>query len=61
MKRLIRKNNAEVREFIIPTTPTYNPMGEGDPNSEFKKTDDKSYQKMFNKNTIEEIEKREEK
>ena len=48
MKRLIKKNTIQTREFIIPTTPIYNPLGKGDPNGEFKNIDDKSYQKIMN-------------
>lgn len=51
MKRLINKNNSiETREYIIPTTPIYNPLGEGNLNEdEFLATDNKSYTKMINK------------
>ena len=49
MKRLIQKeSNVPLREFVIPTTPIYNPLGKGEDTSEFKETDNKSYQKMLN-------------
>lgn len=47
MKRL-KKNSIEIQDHVIPTTPIYNPLGKGEDNSEFKETDDKSYEKMMN-------------
>lgn len=49
MKRLIKKS-IETRQYIIPTSPIYNPLGEGnlDPNDPFANTDKKSYQNMIN-------------
>lgn len=53
LKRLIKKSIVEIREYVIPTTPVYNPLGEGntnpDPNDPFLETDKKSYQNMINK------------
>lgn len=51
MKSRLRKNiksAIEMREYVIPTTPLYNPLGTGESDSEFKDTDSKSYQQMFN-------------
>lgn len=52
MKRLI-KNNLYTQEFIIPTTPIYNPLGNGNLNETsddpFINSDKKSYQNMINK------------
>lgn len=61
MKRLIKKENMETREYLIPITPIYNPMGKGENESEFSKTDNKSYQKMLNQHTLQLIEEREKK
>jgi len=60
MKSRLKKNvaAAEMREHVIPTTPLYNPLGTGEDDSEFKDTDHKSYEQMFNKNTLEQAEKR---
>lgn len=54
----LKKKAAEMREHVIPTAPLYNPLGAGESDSEFKDTDCKSYEQWFNKNTIEQIEKR---
>jgi hypothetical protein len=61
MKRLIKQNNAEMRNLVFPIAPLYNPMGDGNSDSEFKETDDKSYSKQFNENTKRLIKEREKK
>jgi hypothetical protein len=58
MKRLIRKSNIETREYVFLTSPLYNPLGKGEDDSEFKDSDSKSYEQWFNKNTMEQAEKR---
>lgn len=62
MKRLIKKNYSDQdldgRSHILPTSPLYNPLGKGEENSEFAETDNKSYTKMFNENTMKLIDER---
>jgi len=55
----LRKNAAaEIQEHILLTSPLYNPLGKGEDDSEFKDSDAKSYEQWFNKNTLEQAEKR---
>ena len=44
----VKSRYEDVRQHVIPTTPIYNPLGNGDKNSEFNETDNKSYEKMMN-------------
>ena len=55
MKRLIKKNSIDVREPLINISPLYNPLGVGE-ETEF--SDEKSYQKIFNENTMKLIDER---
>lgn len=52
MKRLVSKNeNLDVREFVLRTTPTY-PSFADQHDDTFKESDEKSFSRMMNEETI---------